>query len=69
MAMTFELPRPDYLEFALPAAVGLAGSGAKLSDRRVGGWCPQGSCGWPRIPDIRRPSRVRILRCRDATRA
>ncbi|KIO30469.1 hypothetical protein M407DRAFT_20526 [Tulasnella calospora MUT 4182] len=36
MAMTFELPRSDYLEFALPAAVGLAGGGAKLSDRRVG---------------------------------
>ncbi|KAG8920145.1 hypothetical protein FRC01_000900 [Tulasnella sp. 417] len=36
MAMTFELPRPDYLEFALPAAIGLAGGGTKLSDRRVG---------------------------------
>ncbi|KAG8944909.1 hypothetical protein FRC04_001349 [Tulasnella sp. 424] len=35
-AMTFELPRPDYLAFALPAAIGLAGGGAKLLDRRVG---------------------------------
>ncbi|KAG8997513.1 hypothetical protein FRB94_007638 [Tulasnella sp. JGI-2019a] len=35
-AMTFELPQKDYLEFALPAAVGLAGGGRNLPDRRVG---------------------------------
>ncbi|KAG8879392.1 hypothetical protein FRB97_001663 [Tulasnella sp. 331] len=35
-AMTFEPPQRNYLEFALPAAVGLAEGGKTVSDRRVG---------------------------------
>ncbi|KAG8908834.1 hypothetical protein FRB99_003072 [Tulasnella sp. 403] len=33
-ALTYGLPRPDYMEFALPAAAGLAEGGSRHSDRR-----------------------------------